>query len=287
MKLVPAAHGPPDNPPELIFQWERRSRAHWRLGGIIALSLLAHAISFYVLQVAYTPTGSQLPPPAQVEMIPSDDPGNAAFARWLSMADPSLIVQPTAPSNAETLATLGFRYVPSYEAARPGFKSLDALPGAAVVTTPPRPRMPGPVPVNSARLEGNQRPPEPPAAQRTRVLLTGGIESLLDGPLPPIDFKTAKGSEPLEPTVFLVGVRPEGGAPFLFRDSVTTPSGGKARPGGSAAAGELARVYPGSAAADEFARVYLARLNFRPAEGAAEGVTWGRAEFAWDNDIYQ
>ncbi len=269
MRIVPAAPAvpeapeAPEAPPELIFQWERRSRAHWRLAGIIGLTLLAHAVSFYVLQVAYTPTGSLPPPPAQVMMIPSDQPGSDAFARWLAMTDPSLIVQPTGPSADETLAALNFQYVPSYQAARPGFKSLDPLPGEAAVAAPPRPRMPGPVPVISPASSG-PRPPGPPAGRRTRVALMGGVESLLDAPLPPVEFTTAKRGEPLEPTAFLVGVRPEGGAPLLFLKSK-----------------------PGNAAADEYARSYLAGLNFRPADAPAGEVRWGGAEFAWGNDVYQ
>lgn len=285
MRLVPAAPDLPADPPELIFQWERRTHAHWRLVGIVALSLLAHAVSFYALQIAYTPTGSQLPPPAQVVMIGAGEPGDDAFARWLAMADPALVVQPAPPTDAETLAMLDFRYVPSYAASHPRFKSLDPLPGEGVITTPPRPRLPGPVPVALASVKG-RRAGSPAAGRQTRVVLTGGIEKMLGGPLPPLQFKTARGSEPLEPTVFLVGVRPEGGAPFLFRDSAMTPVSGKTR-SGEDATGESARVYPASAAADEFARSYLAGLDFRPSAEPAGGVRWGRAEFAWGSDIYQ
>ena len=264
MRIVPAAPAASEVPPELIFQWERRSRAHWRLAGIIALSLLVHAVSFYVLQVAYTPTGSQLPPPAQVVMVPLDQPGNEAFARWLAMEDPALVAQPAGPSAADTLARLDFRYVPSYKAARPGFKSLDPLPGENAVAAPPRPRPPGPVPLGLFTTGEPARPTPPTTVgQRTVVALTGGIETLVATPLPPIRFKTAIGSEPLEPTAFLVGARPEGGLPFVVLKSK-----------------------PGSVAADEYARDYLARLNFHPTDSSKSGVVWGCAEFAWGNDIY-
>lgn len=265
MKIVPAGAAASEDPPELIFQWEHRSRVHWRLAAIIAWSLLAHAASFYVLQVAYTPTGAQLPPPAQVVMIPLDQPGNEAFARWLAMADPSLTVQPSGPSTGDTLAALNFSYQPSYKAARSGFKSLEPGPGEAIVTAPPRPRVPGPVPLNLVSPARKALPP--PVAnggQATRVTLTGGIETRLPSPLPAVEFKTAKGSEPLEPTTFLVGVRPEGGMPFLFQKSK-----------------------PGDAAVDEYARNYLAQLLFLPAETGKDSVTWGWAEFAWGNEIYQ
>ena len=264
MRIFPAAPTVPEAPLELIFQWEHRSHVHWRLAGIIALSLLAHAVSFYVLQVAYTPTGSQLPPPAQVVMVPLDQPGNEAFARWLAMDDPALVAQPADPSTDDTLAALDFRYVPSYKAARPGFKSLDPLPGESTVSAPPRPRPPGPVPLGLFASGEPVRPTIPAAVgQRTSVVFTGGIENLAAVPLPPVRFKTTIGSEPLEPTTFLVGARPEGGMPFVFLKSK-----------------------PGSAAADEYARDYLARLDLRATGSAAGSVIWGWAEFAWGNDIY-
>ena len=264
MRIVPPASVVPGSPSDLIFQWERRSHVHWRLAGIIALSLLAHAVSFYVLQVSYTPTGSRLPPPAQVVMVPLDQPGNDAFARWLAMADPSLAVQPVAPPPGDTLAALNFHYVPSYQVARPGFKSLDPVSVDGANTAPPLPRLPGPVPLNLFTSDALPRTPVPSAAgQRTRVVLTGGIERFVAAPLLPVHLTTVVGSEPLEPTILLVGARPEGGPPFVFLKSK-----------------------PDNAAVDEYARDYVARLIFRPTDLPSGTILWGRAQFAWGSDIY-
>ena len=270
MKVVPPT-APANEPPELVFQWERRTHAHWRLVGIVALALLAHAIVFYVLQVSYTPTGSQLPPPAQVVMIPLHDPDHEALARWLAMADPSLIVQPAPPSPADTIAALNFRYVPSYEATRPGFKSLDPSAIDPPVTNPPRPHPPGPVPT---RLDSRLVPaPSAPPAEKTpgtRVILSGDIQARLAGPLPPVVFTaSAAGKRLLEPTAFLVGVRPGGGPPFLFQ---------KASPDGLAVDHTVA---------DDYARAYLGQLEFQPAAHPTDAVLWGSAEFAWGNEIYR
>ena len=65
-----------------------------RLVPMIFFSLLAHAASFYVLQVAYTPTGSLLPPPARVVLVPLDRPENAPLARWLRHDRPRADVTP-------------------------------------------------------------------------------------------------------------------------------------------------------------------------------------------------
>ena len=121
----------------LIFQWERRARSRWRLALMLAGSLGVHAASFYALQVAYTPTGTQSPPPAQVVLVPLDQPENAPLAHWLAMNDPALTVRPAIPAAAQTLASLGFHYVPSYDAAQPPFKPLN--PAETARRTPSHP----------------------------------------------------------------------------------------------------------------------------------------------------
>ncbi len=249
----------------LVFQWERRSQAHWRLAALVALSFLVHAVGFYVLQVAYIPTGSQLPPPVQVMMArperPDDPPEvraqSRALAHWLAVTDPSLETQPAAPDGDRTPGNFA-RYVPSYKAAPPPFKPLD--PPSAGTAAPPRPRPPGPVPILPA--SSSARPPGP--SPLTCILLTGGIGPLVAGPLPPVAFALPAGAKTLSVTVFLVGVRPDGGAPFLFRET------------GS-----------GEVSADEFAQDYLARLPFQPPPGPDAATVWGRAEFHWGREVYR
>lgn len=249
----------------LVFQWERRSRARWRLAALVGLSLLIHAVGFYVLQVAYIPTGSQLPPPVQVMMARPerpDDPPEAraqsrAFAHWLAVTDPSLATQPTAPEGDRDAGNF-VQYVPSYKAPPPPFKPLD--PPSAGTTAPPRPRPPGPVPV----LPAGGRPPAPMPSPRTRLTLTGDLTPLVAGSLPPLAFALSSGAKTLASTVFLVGVRPGGGAPFLFREASS-----------------------GDVSADEFAREYLARLLFQPPPAPGDATIWGRARFDWGREVYR
>ena len=253
--------GGADDGDGLIFQWERRARSHWRLALMLAASVLVHAVSFYALQVAYTPTGTQLPPPAQVVLVPLDQPENAPLARWLTMNDPALTTRPAEPAASQVLGSLGFHYVPSYNAAQPPFKPLD--PAENIVNAiPPRASLPGPVPVPPPIVAA--RPPTRDSGRTTRVVFDGPVEMPASVPLPPVQFVTGEGTNVLDPTVFLVGVRPEGGEPFFFRQSTS-----------------------GSAAADEYARGYLAGLGLRPAAGTNAGVTWGRASFYWGNDVYR
>ena len=255
-----------DESPGLVFQWEGRLRTHWRLAGLIALSLLVHAIGFYVLQAAYTPTGSQLPPPVQVTMARAeraDDPPATraqarALAQWLTVTDPSLTTEPTLPAASGRKPGDFVEYVPSYKAAPPAFKPLD--PPATGSAAPPRPRPPGPVPVVSA----NTPPPPAKPAPPTRVFLTHELAAMVSLPLPTIRFALPTGTKALNATTFLVGVRPGGGEPFVFREGSS-----------------------GEVTADDYAQDYLARLSFQPPAGANGTTTWGWAAIHWGRDVYR
>ena len=250
----------------LVFQWEGRAHAHWRLAGLIAFSLLVHAIGFYVLQAAYTPTGSQLPPPVQVTMARparSDDPPETraqsrALEHWLAIADPSLATEPAFPTETDRNPGDLVEYVPSYKAAPPAFKPLD--PPAIGSAAPPRPRPPGPVPVASAKPALHPPSPVPP----TRVALTNELAILAPRPLPAINFALPSGAKALNTTTFLVGARPDGGEPFLFREGSS-----------------------GEVSADDYAQDYLAHLNFQPPTAPNGGTVWGRAEIHWGRDVYR
>ena len=278
MKTIPPPTAPSEpvaDPDGLTFQWERRSWSRLRLVPLLLLSLLAHAASFYVLQVAYTPTGSQLPPPAQVVLLPLDRPENAALARWLAMSDPALMSRPTTPTTRQTVATLDFHYTPSYHSAPPDFKSLE--PVGTGVLPPPRPYPPGPVPSNLLPPLGGRTATVETAApvpgQTTRVLFTGGVEAFAPALMPPVRFTAAKGTKTLDPTVFMVGVRSDGGVPFLFRQPAL-----------------FQQAASGDAEAEEYARDYLMRLSFRsPSPGSESGETavWGQATFYWGSDVYE
>ncbi len=271
MSTAAAPSSAPDDSATLLFGDGRGTRSRWRLGLLIFGSLLAHAATFYIFQVAYTPTGSLLPPPARVMLVPLNQPENASLARWLALADPTLATQSPLPEAASVVDALGFRYVPSYDATPPAFKPLETVGPAEGVAPPPRPMPPGPVAMNltpgtrtSASTDGKRSSGPAP----TRVFFSGGIEAYVPETLPPIHYAGSAGVKPLEPTAFLVGLRAEGGTPFLFPVRQAPASNA------SANADE----------ADEFGRDYLARLTFHPAPRADGGTLWGRATFYWGGD---
>ncbi len=245
----------------LIFQWEGRARSRWRLALMMAASLLVHAASFYAFQAAYTPTGTQLPPPAQVVLVPLDRPENAPLAHWLAMNDPALTTRPAAPTAAQVLGALRFRYVPSYDAAQPPFKPLDSA-ERAVNTVPPRPGLAGPVPVPLPAMPAAPRVQG--FGQATQVCFTGAVALPAGVAMPPVRFSVADSANVLDPTVFLVGLRADGGARLLFRQSTS-----------------------GNAATDEYARGYLADIPLQATTPTDGEMAWGVATFYWGNDVYR
>ena len=261
----------PEEPPVLIFQEDTRPQTHWRLGAMIFVALLGHAASFYIFQVAYTPNGSLFPPPARVMLLPLDQPQNAPLAHWLALTDPTLATQSLTAADGAVIDGLNLRYAPSYDAASPAFKALNPAATTDSISPAPRPRPLGQVIVSAAAVGKS----DPPGEFRSgfvplpsRLVLGPGLDALVSHPLPPVQFTGSAGIKPLEPTVFLVGIRPEGGMPLLFPIRQVPAS----------------TVSAGADEADEFARDYLTRLVFRPAGTADGGVFWSRAAFYWGSD---
>ena len=254
----------------LIFQWDQDASSRWRLAAMLLLSLLAHAASFYVLQVAYTPTGSLLPPPAQVVLVPSGSAENASLQRWIDMADPSLMTQPRPASAHQVLGTIGFRYVPSYATVLQAFKPL---PPQRAAEAPPQTRQPGPVPAGLLPPLAAPAAEKPlagagPRATLTRLELSGDIQALVPSDLPRVPPPASLSAKPLEPTVFLVGVPPAGGQAWVFEQA----SSGDETENGAAAN----------------ARSYLGRLRFKaPLSAGTAGPIWGWATFSWGRDAYR
>lgn len=254
-----------DAPPE-----ERPGRARRTLAALAGVSLFGHALGFYVLQAFYTPAGTlpPAPPPARWTLVPAGTPESAALARWLTLADPALGAGAVAPRPERVLAHLPpVPYVPSFQAAPPA-----ALAGGWLETFGD-----DPPPLQSSSA-GSAFPPAPvlpsirhaepaatpvPIPARTRVFLPEPLRRRLPGgeappPGPSLVLPgTATLAELPRPVTFLIGVRPEGGPPLVFREA---PSG--------------------VTAADEAARVHLESLPFTPAGNDAPMV-WGRVTVRW------
>src|SRR5438045_9660738 len=74
----------------LLFSWEPPRRRRAAITAFVALSLIAHALCFYIFQIVYPPTVSLLPPPARVSVITSNSEEGRTPLRWVDAEDPSL-----------------------------------------------------------------------------------------------------------------------------------------------------------------------------------------------------
>lgn len=272
----PAADGAHPTEDGLIFAPE--PRASGTLAAMAGLSLLGHAVSFYLVQVFYVPAAalSPSPPPVRWTVLPAGSPENAALQRWLDVVDPALAVGGPEPAAAQVLAGLPpASYVPSYEAGSSAGRGLppvrleNPIPGSPGVTSGADPLTawalpPGPVPdaVRGQRPAGSRSADAPGVVtfpENLRARLSPGTRA----PTPPrLAHPAAALAELLRPATFLVGVGPEGGVPLVFREEST-----------------------GAPAADDAARDTLRALRFTPAAGGV--LTWGRVTFHWGRETYR
>ena len=253
---------------ELVFApAENPTRVRRALAALVGVSLLGHALGFYALQAFHTPAGALPPasPPARWTLVPAGSPEAAALGRWLAVVDPALGAgaAPLRPGNV--LAGLPpVPYRPSFQTRSP-LAGLGDL-GADTLTTRPAGSVFPPGPVLPAR-DAPPRVARPGAVSaRSRVTLPDALRRRLPPgdvpPLPDLNLAVAGLAALPRPTAFLVGARPEGGQPLVFRENSS-----------------------GVAAADEAARVYLETLPFTPDAHAA--AAWGRVTVFWGREAFR
>src|SRR5207244_11719800 len=56
----------------------------------LSISLVAHALCFYIFQIVYPPTVALLPPPARVTLITPASEADRTLLRWIDSEDPAL-----------------------------------------------------------------------------------------------------------------------------------------------------------------------------------------------------
>src|SRR5436305_12064361 len=127
----------------LLFSWDLPRRRRAAFLAFLALSLLAHAVCFYIFQVVYPPAVTLLPPPARVALItPVSEEGHTLF-RWIDAEDPAVAFTTHRPPEARLRALPKVEHVPSYHAIEPVLKEL---PPFEVNSRTPDSQPPGAVP---------------------------------------------------------------------------------------------------------------------------------------------
>jgi hypothetical protein len=240
----------------LLFSWDSPRRGRAAILAFLALSLLAHAVCFYIFQVVYPPTVTLLPPPARIALITPASEEGRTLLRWIDAEDPAVAFTTHRPPEARLRALPKTEHVPSYRAMEPTLKELPRqdVDSRALDSQPP-----GPVPLI--------RQKSAPAAEQipTSVSFSSEFDAFGVATLAEPKFVASNGETP-EAIRFRVAVNGLGEIKYCF-------------PMNSSGDPEL----------DEQARLFLARCHFpRSTSGDARSgvfLTWGIATIEWGSDI--
>src|SRR5713101_9622915 len=117
----------PEFATELLFNWALPQQRRTAITAFLALSLIAHALCFYIFQVVYPPSVALLPPPARVSSITSAAEEGRTLLRWIDAEDPALAFTTQRPPEAKLRALPRVAHLPSYLAVEPVLKEVPPL----------------------------------------------------------------------------------------------------------------------------------------------------------------
>jgi len=240
----------------LIFNWDSPRGEKLAITICLALSLIAHALCFYIFQIVYPPTVALLPPPARVALITPGSEEGRTLLRWIDSEDPALAFTTRRPQETKLRALPKAEHVPSYSAIEPSLKNIPPLERDL--------RIPSCQPPGAVHL-ARQKTALPITVAKTSVSFSNELEAFGTPILQDPAF-AASNEEMPETTRFCVAVSEPGEVRYCFPINSSADS-----------------------ALDEQARSYIARCRF-PQNTANTGkadssLTWGTATIVWGNDI--
>jgi hypothetical protein len=240
----------------LIFNWDSPRGEKLAITIFLALSLVAHALCFYIFQIVYPPTVALLPPPARVALITPGSEEGRTLLRWIDAEDPALAFTTRRPQETKLRALPKAEHVPSYSAIEPSLKNIPPLERDLRI-----PSCQPPGAVHFAR----QKTALPITVAKTSVSFSNELEAS-GAPILPEPAFAASNEEMPETIRFRIAVSKLGEVRYCFPINLS-----------------------GDAARDEQARLYIARCRFRQntakAGKADSSLTWATATIVWGNDI--
>ncbi len=111
----------------LLFSWDSPRGRKTMLAAFLVLSLLAHALCFYVFQIVYPTPVALLPPPGRVTFIAPDSEEGRTLLRWIDAEDPAVAFTTQPVPGAKLGALPKTEHLPSYSAVEPILKELPPL----------------------------------------------------------------------------------------------------------------------------------------------------------------
>src|SRR5215216_5707100 len=111
----------------LLFNWNSLPPRGTMLAAFLMLSLVAHALCFYVFQIVYPTPVALLPPPARITFIAPDSEEGRSLLRWIDAEDPAVAFTTHPAPGARLGALPKAEHLPSYSAVEPILKELPSL----------------------------------------------------------------------------------------------------------------------------------------------------------------
>jgi hypothetical protein len=111
----------------LLFSWDSPRRRKTMLAAFLVLSLMAHALCFYVFQIVYPTPVALLPPPARITFIAPDSEEGRTLLRWIDAEDPAVAFTTEPAPGARLGALPKTEHLPSYSTVEPIPKELPPL----------------------------------------------------------------------------------------------------------------------------------------------------------------
>jgi len=240
----------------LLFSWDSPRQRKTMLAALLVLSLMAHALCFYVFQIVYPTPVALLPPPGRVTFIASDSDEGRTLLRWIDAEDPAVAFT-THPAPGARLAALPkTEHLPSYSAVEPILKELPPL----------KPDL---------RIPSSQPPGAVHSITRTTASARGTLRTYISFSKELDEFGT--------PTVpqsgFLTSIE-ETPEALRFRVAVND-------------LGEIRYCFPinssGDPALDEQASLQIVRSRLSPKRRTdakpGSSLVWGMATIQWGSDV--
>ena len=240
----------------LLFVWDSPRRRRTTLAAFLVLSLMAHALCFYVFQIVYPAPVALLPPPARVTFIAPHSEEGRTLLRWIDAEDPAVAFT-TDPAPGTRLGALPkTEHLPSYSTLEPILKELPpAKPDLRIPSSRPP----------SAVKSVSRTTTLPKGVSKTYISFSQELEEFGTPSVPQSGFRTSNEETP-ETLRFRVAVNDLGEIRYCFPLNSS-----------------------GDPALDEQARLRVIRTRFlqKRQTGAKPGspLVWGMATIQWGSDV--
>jgi hypothetical protein len=241
---------------QLLFSWGSPRRRSTMLAAFLVLSLMAHALCFYVFQIVYPTPVALLPPPARVTFIASDSEEGRTLLRWIDAEDPAVAFTTHPPPGTRVGALPKTEHLPSYSTVEPVLKELPPLKPDLRIPSSRPPSAVNSVPRKTVSAKGTGR---------TYISFSKELDQFGTSTVPQSGFATSTEETP-ETLRFRVAANDLGEIRYCFPINSS-----------------------GDPVLDEQARLQVVRSRFsqnrQTGTKPSSSLVWGMATIQWGSDV--